>query len=84
MGRKEESITLSLSSEDKARLESLAIKHRCLWGKNPNISKLIQQIAIGKLKIAAESDKIRETQALLRSSDVKRLYELLKDQFEGN
>ena len=83
MGRKEESITLSLTSDDKASLEALAVKHGCLWGKNPNISKLIQQIAIGQLKVVAESDKVLETQALLKSSDVKRLYELLEEKFRG-
>ena len=83
MGRKEESVTLSLTTSDKQALEALAIKHKCLWGKNPNISRLIQQIAIGRLKIVPESDKILESQALLRSADVKRLFELLKEQFEN-
>jgi len=84
MGRKDASVTLSITLSDKEALESLARKHGCMWGKNPNISRLIQQIAIGRLKIVAESDKILETQALLKSADVKRLYELLKTQFEKN
>jgi len=82
MGRKEESVTLSLTQSDKESLEQLAIKHNCLWGKNPNVSRLIQQIAVGRLKVVAENDKILETQALLKSDHVKRLYELLKEQFE--
>ena len=76
------SITLSLSADDKASLEALAAKHGCMWGKTPNISRLIQQIAIGQLKIVAESDKVLEAQTLLKSATVKRLYELLEEQFK--
>ena len=83
MGRKDESVTLSITADDKTSLEALAIKHGCTWGKKPNISKLIQQIAIGQLKVVAETDKILETKTLLKSPAVVRLYELLKEQ-SGN
>ena len=84
MGRKDESITLSLTADDKASLEALAAKHGCMWGKTPNISRLIQQIAIGQLKIIAESDKTLEAQTLLKSATVKRLFELLEEQFKDD
>ena len=81
MGRKDESVTLSLTADDKASLEALAAKHGCSWGKKPNISLLVQQIAIGQLKVVAETDKILETQTLLKSPAVVRLYKLLEEQF---
>ena len=84
MGRKNESVSLSLSADEKASLEALAAKHGCMWGKTPNISRLIQQIAIGQLKIVAESDKTLEVQTLLKSTTVKRLYELLEEQFKDD
>ena len=84
MGRKDESVTLSLTADDKASLEALAAKHGCMWGKTPNISRLIQQIAIGQLRIVAESDKTLEAQALLKTPTVKSLYELLEEQFRDD
>lgn len=83
MSRKNESVTLSLTDEEKSALTELAAKHNCMWGDKPNISRLIQQIASGQLKIVSETDKILETKALLRSPQVKRLYELLHNQL-GN
>lgn len=80
MTRKNESITLSLSETDKQILEQLAIKHNCMWGKKPNISKLIQQIVMGRLKIVAESDKDLKAQSLWMSADVQQFYKLLKEQ----
>jgi hypothetical protein len=45
MTRKSESITLSVTEEDKAELENIALEFGCTWGeKKPNISKLIKQI----------------------------------------
>ena len=81
MGRKEQSITLSLSLEDKALLEQLAIRHDCKWGDKPNISRLIQQIATGSLVISdpnAEQRKVSEIKALMRSPEVLKLQQLLK------
>lgn len=80
MSRKNESVTLSLTDDEKLALSELAIRHNCVWGNKPNISKLIQQIASGQLKIVSETDKILETKALLKSPQVKRLHQLLNEQ----
>lgn len=82
MGRKDESITLSLSLEDKETLEKLALIHDCKWGDKPNISRLLQKIANGSLKISdpsAEERKISEIKALMRSPEVLKLQKLLED-----
>lgn len=56
MSRKGKSITLSLSERDKAKLEELALEWGKTWGDRPNMSKLIEAIARGELKIAANND----------------------------
>ncbi|MBE9175436.1 WYL domain-containing protein, partial [Synechocystis salina LEGE 06155] len=56
MGRKGQSITLSLSEREKQQLEALALELGCLWGDRPNISKLIKDIAQNKLRIAPNHD----------------------------
>lgn len=49
--RKRSSITLSLTEEEKRALESIAGELGCLWGDEPNISKMIRLIASGSLKV---------------------------------
>ena len=56
MGRKGQSITLSLSEREKQQLEKLALELGCLWGDRPNISKLIKVIAQQKFRIAPNHD----------------------------
>lgn len=56
MGRRQQSITLSLSEQDKASLEVLAQEMGILWGTRPNISKLIEAIARHKLLVARNND----------------------------
>jgi hypothetical protein len=51
MTRKGESITLSLSPEQKERLEQIALHYGQTWGEDPNISKLMRAIADGELKV---------------------------------
>lgn len=51
MTRKGESITLSLSPEQKAQLEEIALQFGQTWGEVPNISKLMRAIADGDLKV---------------------------------
>ncbi|NJL84280.1 MAG: WYL domain-containing protein [Chloroflexaceae bacterium] len=53
MSRKGQSITLSLSPADKARLEALAVEFGQMWGERPNISKLIAAIAQRQLQIGS-------------------------------
>lgn len=51
MSRKGESVTLSLSTEQKERLEQIALDFGQTWGEKPNISQLLRAIADGKLKV---------------------------------
>lgn len=57
MSRKNESITLSVTEEDKAELESIALEFGCTWGEGkPNVSKLVKQIAKREL-LLSKADK---------------------------
>ena len=56
MTRKGQSITLSLSEDDKIKLEQLAAELGMTWGKKPNISKLVKAIARSELRIAPNHD----------------------------
>jgi hypothetical protein len=54
MSRKGESITLSLSADEKEQLEAIALSHNCTWGSKPNVSKLLSKIADGSLLVVGE------------------------------
>lgn len=56
MGRKGQSVTLSISDRDKAQLESLALELGMTWGDRANISKLVEAIARRQLLIAPNHD----------------------------
>ncbi|WP_017720466.1 WYL domain-containing protein [Kamptonema formosum] len=56
MSRKGQSITLSISERDKAQLEAIALELGMTWGERPNISKLVEAIARGKLSVAPNHD----------------------------
>jgi WYL domain len=56
MSRKGQSITLSISEQDKAQLEALASEFGMTWGDRPNISKLVEAIARKQLTIAPNHD----------------------------
>jgi predicted DNA-binding transcriptional regulator YafY len=56
MGRRGQSITLSLSSPDKAQLEKIAAQQGFLWGERPNISGLLEAIARHKLLLGRNHD----------------------------
>lgn len=56
VSRKNESITLSCTPQVKAGLIRLAERHGKKWGDDPNISKLIEAIGLGELKILDEPD----------------------------
>ena len=49
MARKGQSITLSLSPEQKERLEKIALSVGAKWGDNPNISELVKMVADGRV-----------------------------------
>jgi len=56
MGRKGQSITLSVSEQDKAQLEAIAREQGMLWGERPNISRLMEAIAHRELLIGRNND----------------------------
>jgi hypothetical protein len=65
MSRKGQSITLSVSEQDKAQLEALAGEFGLTWGDRPNISKLIEAIARRQLVIAPNHDWTKERMTAL-------------------
>ncbi len=56
MSRKGQSITLSVSAQDKAELEAIASELGMLWGDRPNISKLVEAIARRQLLLAPNNN----------------------------
>ena len=56
MSRKGQTITLSLSEQDKALLEALALEFGMMWGDRPNISRLVEAIARRQLQIAPNNN----------------------------
>lgn len=56
MGRKGDSVSLSINSRQKEALEQLALEYGMMWGDRPNISRLMQAIAKRKLLIAPNHD----------------------------
>jgi predicted DNA-binding transcriptional regulator YafY len=56
LGRRGQSITLSISDRDKAQLEAFALEFGMTWGDKPNISGLLKAIANRQLIIAANHD----------------------------
>lgn len=56
MGRRGQSVTLSISDKDKAQLEQIAAEQGMLWGERPNISRLVEAIARRELLIGRNHD----------------------------
>lgn len=56
MGRRGQSVTLSISDRDKAQLEQIATEQGMLWGDRPNISRLVEAIARRELLIGRNND----------------------------
>jgi predicted DNA-binding transcriptional regulator YafY len=71
MGRRGQSITLSISDQDKTELEQIAAQQGMLWGERPNISRLVEAIARRKLLVGHNhnwsDDRLR---ALLQAIDL--------------
>ncbi|WP_071516168.1 WYL domain-containing protein [Geitlerinema sp. PCC 9228] len=68
MGRKGQSITLSISQRDKEELENLALEFGMTWGDRPNISKLVEAIARCQLQIAPNHDWSQQRIAALNAA----------------
>lgn len=56
MGRRGQSITLSISDKDKEQLEQIATEQGMLWGDRPNISRLVEAIARRELLIGRNNN----------------------------
>jgi hypothetical protein len=56
MGRRGQSVTLSLSDSDKQQLIEIAQAQGMLWGDKPNISRLVEAIARKELVIGRNND----------------------------
>jgi predicted DNA-binding transcriptional regulator YafY len=56
MGRRGQSITLSISDRDKTELEALARELDMMWGERPNITRLVEAIARRELLIGYNHD----------------------------
>lgn len=69
MSRKGQSITLSVWERDKIQLEALALEFGKTWGDRANISKLIEAIARGQLRIAPNHDW---SQTRIKALDIAR------------
>jgi hypothetical protein len=65
MGRKGDSITLSISDRDKTTLEQIALELGMMWGDRPNISKLVEAIARKQIQIAHNNDWSQERIGML-------------------
>lgn len=69
MTRKNQAITLSISDEDKAKLEEKALEFGCLWGQDPNISKFMKRIANDELLVSEPDNKpATKKRALIKSA----------------
>jgi len=68
MSRKQESITLSVSEEEKAELGKIALELGFIWGDKPNISGLVKAIAQHQLALTKKphSKEIEEAIALIQ------------------
>lgn len=60
MGRRGQSITLSISESDKAQLEQIALELGLMWGDRPNISRLVEAIARRQLLVYPNNDWSRD------------------------
>jgi len=56
MGRRGQSVTLSISDSDKEQLEAIALEQGMTWGDRPNISRLVEAIARRELLLGRNND----------------------------
>ncbi len=68
MGRRGQSITLSIRDREKAQLEQIAREQGMLWGDKPNISRLVEAIARRELLIGRNNDWSETRVRALRQS----------------
>ena len=68
MSRKQESITLSLSLEHKAKLENIAVEFGYLWGDRPNISSLLKAIADGEILLSKSGKPDKKERKIIKDA----------------
>ena len=68
MTKKQESVTLSLSMEDKRSLERIALEMECMYGNEPNISKLIREIAVKDIILIREGKPSQPKRVLIKDA----------------
>lgn len=73
MTRKNQAITLSISDEDKAKLEEKALEFGCLWGQDPNISKFMKRIANNELLVSEPDNKPATKKRALIKNAIKKI-----------
>lgn len=86
MTRKGESITLSVSEQEKQQLQALAEAFNCKWGNRPNISRLLSAIAQNKLQVLDNADWSQDRikaleaarQALIDRGDIAQAKEIAR------
>lgn len=81
MSRKDESVTIAINKSEKEALIKLAVENNCIYGTEGNISLLMRKIARGQLALFVGTTQYEISQ-LLESREVKRLYQLLSEQYE--
>lgn len=77
MTRKNQAITLSISDEDKAKLEEKALEFGCLWGQDPNISKFMKRIANDELLVSEPDNKPATKKRALIKNAIKNIQNAL-------
>lgn len=68
MTRKQESVTLSLTPEDKAELEKIALEFGILWGDKPTVSGLMKSIAKRDLLVSKSDKPTKQKRALIKDA----------------
>ena len=68
MTRKQESVTLSISQEQKTKLENLSIEFGFLWGDKPNISGLMKAIAEGDVLLLKPGKPTKEKRKMIKDA----------------
>lgn len=64
MTRKQESITLSITTEQRTELEKIALNLGFTWGDKPNISGLVKAIATHQLTVSEKSHSQEMAEAI--------------------
>jgi ribosomal protein L10 len=81
MSLKDRSITLSVSREEKAELEKIALQFGQTWGERPNVSKLIKAIANGQLIVAYSDETPAEIASRIKDVQVRMAVGAIRDGF---